>query len=59
MKIEIENLKNKLDKLASEIENLKSTEPYLTIINIEDWDKYFKKKKNILIEELNYLQNNG
>lgn len=58
LKIEILNLKNKLDKIISEIENLKSKEPYLTIIKIEDWDKYFKTKKSILLEELNYLQNN-
>ena len=59
LKVEIIKLKTKLEKIISEIENLKSTDPYLTIIKIEDWDNYFKTKKNILTEELNYLQNNG
>lgn len=59
MKVEILKLKTKLEKIIFEIENLKSTDPYLTIIQIEDWDNYFKIKKNILDEELNYLQNNG
>ena len=57
LKIEILNLKNKLDKIISEIESVKSSEPYITIIKIDDWDNYFKIKKSILKEELNYLQN--
>ena len=55
LKLTINRLKNKLQAIESEIIAIKGSEPFQTIMDIEDWDDYFnqtKEKLNIELEEL-------
>jgi len=55
LKAEIENLKIKLENINAEINLLKTTETYQTLIKINNWDKYFEETKQQLIIELDTL----
>lgn len=55
LKLTINRLKDKLQKIESEIIAMKGSETFQTIRDIEDWDDYFNQTKeelNIELEEL-------
>ena len=52
----IERLKLRLQQLEAEIQNIKQSETYQTIISIEDWDLYFEETKQKLQYELDELR---
>ncbi len=52
----IATLKAKIKTLESEILSIKQSDTYKTINSIDDWDSYFRKKKEILEKELHNLQ---
>ncbi len=56
LKSEIENLRLKIKKILSELINIKESESYKTIQNINDWDSYFAETKSQLHLQLNYLE---
>jgi histidinol phosphatase-like PHP family hydrolase len=49
-------LRNKIKDLEVEIIAIKESEQHQTIIEIEDWDKYFDDLKIILGDELETLE---
>ena len=49
-------LRTKIKDLEIEIINIKESEQYQTIIEIEDWEKYFEDLKIILGDELEMLE---
>lgn len=51
LRAKYETLKEKLTILTNEIQELRSSEEYQTIVNIDDWDDYFKTQKEILEKE--------
>src|SRR5690606_22589636 len=53
----LEQLKFKLKQLEKQIDVIKSNDTYITITEISDWDGYFFKTKNILLQELEDLKN--
>ncbi len=52
----ITQLKFKIAQLEAEIFEMKDSEAYETIIDIEDWDQYFANTKEQLIEEIDRLE---
>lgn len=52
----ITQLKFKIAQLEAEIFEMKDSEAYETIIDIEDWDQYFAYTKEQLIEEIDRLE---
>ena len=52
----INQLKQKTKNIINEIISLESSETYLEIIKIKDWNKYFKKKKKQLKKEYKDLK---
>lgn len=58
LKIEISKLRNILREIDSKIEDLKITDSYKLILQIEDIDLYFENTKIALLEELKFLQKN-
>lgn len=52
----VKRLRVKVKKLETEIITIKQSDPFITIINIEDWDDYFKRTKEKLQRELEELQ---
>lgn len=49
-------LKNKLIQLEKNLKDLKESETYQSIININDWENYFAENKELLQKELNDLK---
>lgn len=49
-------LKNKLTQLEKNLKDLKESETYQSIININDWDNYFEQNKELLQKELKDLK---
>jgi predicted lipid-binding transport protein (Tim44 family) len=49
-------LRMQIKTLENEIVTIKQSETYKTIINIDDWDAYFKKTKELLEQELQELK---
>ena len=49
-------LKNKLTQLEKNLKDLKESETYQSIININDWDNYFEQNRELLQKELNDLK---
>lgn len=47
----INQLKFKITRIEKEIFEMKESEAYETIIDIEDWDQYFANTKEQLIEK--------
>ncbi len=54
---ELERLRARLYELSKQIVEIKASETYISIININDWDEYFAKTKQELLERLNNLEN--
>lgn len=52
----INRLREKASKLEKEIINIKQSETFKTIIDIEDWDEYFNQTKEHLKEQLRKLE---
>ncbi len=52
----ITQLKFKITRIEKEIFEMKESEAYETIIDIEDWDQYFAYTKEQLIEEIDRLE---
>lgn len=52
----ITQLKFKITRIEKEIFEIKESEAYETIIDIEDWDQYFANTKEQLIEEIDRLE---
>lgn len=52
----ITQLKFKITRIEKEIFEMKESEAYATIIDIEDWDQYFANTKEQLIEEIDRLE---
>lgn len=55
LKADITNLRCKITIIESEIMAIKKSETYKTIIQIDDWDKYFIKMKALLKREFDEL----
>jgi len=49
-------LRMRIKTLENEIITIKESETYSTIINIDDWDEYFNKTRNLLEQELQELK---
>lgn len=56
LKIEIEKLKIRINELNAELQEIKNSETYKTIEQIESWDTYFTDAKKNLKEQLNKLE---
>jgi len=56
---ELERLRQLLKELTEEILVIKSSETFLNIANIKDWDSYFAQTKNELQNQLNELKHGG
>ena len=58
LKLEVAKLRAVIDEINKKIDDLKYSESYHLISQIDDLDKYFVKTKKDLLEELKYLQRN-
>jgi len=54
---ELERLRQKLNAINDAITNVKTSDTFITINAITDWDDYFTQTKKQLEEQLNQLQN--
>ncbi len=57
LKAELIKLRNKANELKTNLNELTNSETYKTIIDIKDWDVYFKETKEKLSEELKTIEN--
>ncbi len=55
LRAKLETLKSKCKALLNDLQLLKSSKPFLTIHEIEDWDHYFENQKTLLMEEYEKL----
>lgn len=58
LKVIVQILKHKIEKVEQEIFAIKDSEDYQTISAIDDWNAYFVEIKAQLIEEIDYLEAN-
>ncbi len=58
LKVIVQILKHKIEKVEQEIFAIKDSEDYQTISAIDDWNAYFEEIKAQLIEEIDYLETN-
>ena len=58
LRVIIQILKHKIEKVEQEIFAIKDSEDYQTISAIDDWNAYFEEIKAQLIEEIDYLKTN-
>lgn len=56
LKKKIDEYRQHIKKLEKEIEDIKNDETYQTILEINDWDEYFRKIRDDLEEERNSLK---
>lgn len=56
LKVAIAKLRKQIEKLEIEIVTIKQSDTFKTIIEITDWDTYFKNTKQILQIELDHLK---
>jgi len=56
LKVAIAKLRKQIEKLEIEIITIKQSDTFKTIIEITDWDTYFKNTKQILQIELDHLK---
>lgn len=56
LKVIIQVLKHKIERVEQEIFAIKDSEDYQTISEITDWNAYFEEVKAQLIEEIDYLE---
>lgn len=54
---EIERLRSRLTELKEEIYKIKTSDTFVTIIGIKDWDSYFSETKQQLQVQLDELEN--
>lgn len=59
LKVIIQVLKHKIERVEQEIFAIKDSEDYQTISEIADWNVYFEEVKAQLIEEIDYLEANA
>ena len=59
LKVIIQILKHKIEKVEQEIFAIKDSDDYQTISAIDNWNAYFEEIKAQLIEEINYLESNN
>lgn len=59
LKVIIQVLKHKIERVEQEIFAIKDSEDYQTISGIADWNAYFEEVKAQLIEEIDYLEANS
>lgn len=57
LRAELIKLRNKATELKGSLDKLVTSDTYKTIIEIEDWDIYFKNTKAQLSNELNTIEN--
>jgi hypothetical protein len=58
LKVIIQTLKYKIEKVEQEIFAIKDSEDYQTISDLTDWNDYFEEVKAQLVEEIDYLEAN-
>lgn len=58
LKVIIQVLKHKIERVEQEIFAIKDSEDYQTISEIADWNAYFEEVKAQLTEEIDYLEAN-
>lgn len=58
LKVIVQILKHKIEKVEQEIFAIKDSEDYQTISGIDDWNTYFEEIKTQLVEEIDYLEAN-
>jgi hypothetical protein len=51
LKAEIDKMRQRLSELSEQIKNIKESETYITIKNIDNWDDYFSTTKEKLKEQ--------
>lgn len=56
LKLNIEQLKQKMTHLQTEIEQIKQSDVFIQITALTNWDTYFKDQKELLEKELEDLQ---
>lgn len=56
LKLNIEQLKQKMARLQTEIEQIKQSDVFIQINALTNWDTYFKDQKELLEKELEDLQ---
>ncbi|MGX2974325.1 phospholipase D-like domain-containing protein [Ursidibacter arcticus] len=56
LKVAIQKLKAKIQQLEAEIIEIKDSEEYQTISNIDDWDEYFESIQQQLINEIERIE---
>lgn len=56
LRSKIQYLKEKLKQVLEEIVDLKSSKVYQNISELGNWKEYFEERKNILTEQLQFLQ---
>ncbi len=56
LKSEITKLRNRIKSLNDEIQAIKNSNAYKTVVEISDWDSYFRKRKEILERELKEMK---
>lgn len=59
LKVIIQILKRKIEKVEQEIFAIKDSDDYQTISAIDNWSAYFEKIKAQLVEEIDYLEANN
>lgn len=59
LKVIIQILKHKVEKVEQEMFAIKDSEDYQTISGIADWNTYFEEIKNQLIKEIDCLETNN
>jgi hypothetical protein len=57
LQVEITRLKRQIKIIENEIIYIKKSDTYRKLIEITDWNEYFKTTRRKLNEELNYLEN--
>ncbi|WP_298910985.1 J domain-containing protein [uncultured Psychrobacter sp.] len=59
LKVIIQILKHKIEKVEQDIFEIKTSEDYQIISDITDWNVYFEEIKAQLVEEINYIETNA
>lgn len=57
LKTEIEKLRLRINELKKQVQVIKESEAFTTVISISDWDDYFKETKQKLAEQVKEIEN--
>ena len=57
LKTEIEKLRLRINELKKQVQVIKESEAFTTVISISDWDDYFEETKQKLDEQVKELEN--